>query len=357
MQEVLLPVAVLLVLVVVAVGADRLVARYWPTRRPPRRRPPGSGAGPGALGELIAGFQPGYRHQQEEQERQRHDLVLPGDAAAPWTVDLETGTVHLPGVTPTRRLTEIAPGVWTAVSRLYATRSTVVVGRDGACLVVDPGVTVDDLATLATELASRGWVPVAGFSTHPHWDHVLWSAAFGDPPRWATPTAVAHAAAEHGALCRAADAEAPGHDHGQTGHLTPVEGTELDWAGPRTLVVPYPGHCPGSAALVLPDLGVLLAGDVLSDVEIPLLDLDSPDPVADHRSGLDLLERAAGRYAVTTVVPGHGAVGGAPELRRRLAADRRYLDAVAAGADPHDERLAAPWLRAEHERQRRHVRR
>ncbi len=34
---------------------------------------------------------------------------------------------------------------------------------------------------------------VAGFSTHPHWDHLLWHPRFGDAPRCATP-AGAHTA-------------------------------------------------------------------------------------------------------------------------------------------------------------------
>jgi hypothetical protein len=29
-------------------------------------------------------------------------------------------------------------------------------------------------------------VVVAGFATHPDWDHVLWDAALGDAPRFGT---------------------------------------------------------------------------------------------------------------------------------------------------------------------------
>lgn len=356
MPDALLPVVVVVAVAGVLVAADRLVARYWPADRGYRPRTRGSGAGAGMFAELVAGFQPGYRHQLEEQERQRHDLVLPGDADPPWALDLVRGTAHVGGRRP--RLTEVAPGVWTAGSQLYATRTTVIVGRTGACLVVDPGVTVAEIAALAAELTARGWIPVAGFSTHPHWDHVLWHRTLGAGPRWATPTAVVHAAAEHDELCRSADDDAPGHDHDRTGRLTAVEGAELDWDGPRAVVVPYPGHCPGSAALALPDAGVLIAGDVLSDVEIPLLDLASADPVGDHRRGLDVLERTVARYRLSTVVPGHGSVGDAAELSRRFAADRAYLEALARGEDPVDDRVAASsWLAAEHERQRTALRR
>ena len=75
-----------------------------------------------------------------------------------------------------RSLTEIAPGVLVATSSYALTTSTVVVGSAGGCLVIDPAVTVADLAALAAELlGDLGLRPAVGWSTHPHWDHVLWS--------------------------------------------------------------------------------------------------------------------------------------------------------------------------------------
>src|SRR5579859_1897504 len=88
------------------------------------------------------------------------------------------------------RLTEIAPGVLVMTSAFAMTTSTVVVGPSGSCLLVDPAVTVADLAALAGELADLGLRPAAAWSTHPHWDHVLWSTGLGDAPRYAVPAAV-----------------------------------------------------------------------------------------------------------------------------------------------------------------------
>ena len=76
---------------------------------------------------------------------------------------------------------EIADGVFVATADLYTTTTTVVVGDDGGCLLIDPAVTVADLAALAGWLTERGLRPVAGWSTHPHWDHLLWSPALGRP--------------------------------------------------------------------------------------------------------------------------------------------------------------------------------
>lgn len=252
---------------------------------------------------------------------------------------------------PRRRLAEVAPGVHVATAVRYTTTSTVLVAPDGTCVVVDPALTPGEVEGLAEELRHRGWSPHAGFATHPHWDHVLWAHALGDVPRWATPACAATAAQEHAALVRAAaDDGAPGHDGALLGRLTPVAGDVLPWSR-EVVVVPYPAHAPGSAALVLPGAGVLVAGDVLSDVEVPLVDVGSPDPLADHRLALDTLEAAAARHDVTVLVPGHGHVTDAAGLRRRLAADRAYLEAVAAGRTPDDPRLADPWVRGEHERQ------
>jgi glyoxylase-like metal-dependent hydrolase (beta-lactamase superfamily II) len=45
-------------------------------------------------------------------------------------------------------------------------------------------------------------------------------------------------------------------------------------------------HAPGHAALLIEERGVLVAGDVLSDVLIPMLDLnDTADPIEDHLAG------------------------------------------------------------------------
>src|ERR1700761_582325 len=105
---------------------------------------------------------------------------------------------------------EIVPGVFVATAELYTTTTTIVAGADGDCLLIDPAVTVADLAALADWLSARGLRPVAGWSTHPHWDHLLWSAAFGDVPRYATPRAVADAGHRQGEPRSGVEGKAPG---------------------------------------------------------------------------------------------------------------------------------------------------
>src|ERR1700712_5601977 len=82
-------------------------------------------------------------------------------------------------------LTEVADGVWVRQSEWVWTNSIVVRGDDGLILV-DPGITGAELDELADDVDALGMPVVAGFSTHPHWDHLLWHPRFGDVPRYAT---------------------------------------------------------------------------------------------------------------------------------------------------------------------------
>ena len=55
-----------------------------------------------------------------------------------------------------RGLSEIAPGVLVGTSSFELTTTTVVAGSEGGCLLIDPAVTVAELARLEAEIAFRG---------------------------------------------------------------------------------------------------------------------------------------------------------------------------------------------------------
>jgi hydroxyacylglutathione hydrolase len=254
------------------------------------------------------------------------------------------------------RLTEIAPGVLVATSSFERPPTTVVVGSVG-CLLIDPAVTAAELAGLAAELGTPGLRPSAAWSTHPHWDHVLWSRELGDAPRYAAPAAVRISQAERDTILREAQEAAPGHEVSLIGRLTPLDAAAIPWDGPAAQLIVHNGHAPGHGAVFLPASGVLVAGDMCSDVETPLLNLVADDPLGDYRAGLEALAAVPG---VRLVVPGHGHVGDAGEFRRRLAADSAYLDAVGHGKPFGDPRLTAeapPWLRRAHDEQLRYFQR
>jgi len=254
-----------------------------------------------------------------------------------------------------RRFTETAPGVLVATAELFRTTTTVVSGPGGRCLVIDPAVTVSELAALAAELAAAGLRPQAGFATHPHWDHVLWCSDLGDVPRYAAPRAVATAIAERDGLVSGVQAAAPGHDLALFGQLTALAPGDaaIPWDGQEAAVITHDGHAPGHSAVFLPATGTLMAGDMLSDVEIPLLDLAEPDPLGDYRTGL---QRLAALPGVRHIIPGHGSVGDAAEFRRRVEADVAYLDKLARGEDSDDSRLTQDWLTDQHKLHLAHCR-
>ena len=252
-------------------------------------------------------------------------------------------------------LTPVTEGVLVHESAFLQSNTVVVVGRAGV-LLIDPGLTRDELDCLANDLSDAGQTVVAGFSTHPHWDHVLWHARFGSAPRYGT----ARCAADIRELLSDATwteqvAEALPPEHAGDipmdlfGVVTglPASTDRIPWDGPQVRILEHQAHAAGHAALVIEDRGVLIAGDMLSDVLIPFLDLEAADPIEDYLAALRLLDGVAS--AVQVVVPGHGSVGGAGQLRERIDQDRAYVQALRAAGDPGDPRLdpSAPngeWL-------------
>jgi glyoxylase-like metal-dependent hydrolase (beta-lactamase superfamily II) len=75
-------------------------------------------------------------------------------------------------------LSQVAEGVLIHESEFLQRNAVVVQGRAGV-LLIDPGVRGDEIACLANDLSDLGQTVAAGFSTHPHWDHLLWHATRG----------------------------------------------------------------------------------------------------------------------------------------------------------------------------------
>ncbi len=240
-------------------------------------------------------------------------------------------------------LNQVGDGVWVRQSEWVWSNAIVVRGDDGLILV-DPGIDGADLDQLADDVEALGIPVVAGFSTHCHWDHLLWHSRFGDVPRYATDEN-ARAAREARERAQAMAAEsASGVPLELIGLLTPLP---ADGGPVPGTLVRHEAHAVGHAAVLLADRGVLLAGDMLSDVLIPLLDPRRPGQVDAYDAALDRLAEAATH--VDVVVPGHGAVAEGPEVSARLAADRAYIDALRRGAEPVDARLDQDWLSGPHQ--------
>src|ERR1700683_5367409 len=239
-------------------------------------------------------------------------------------------------------LNQVADGVRVRQSAWVLSNAIAVRGERGLILV-DPGIDGSDLNQLADDLDRLRIPVVAGISTHPHWDHLLWHPRFGDVSRYA-PSPAARAASEARERGQRMAAEsASGIPLELFGLVTPLP---ADGGPVPGEIIEHQAHAVGHAAVLLVDRGVLLAGDMLSDVLIPLLSARGPGQVGASGTALERLGEAARR--VDVLVPGHGAVAEGPEVAARLATDHAYIDALRRGEEPVDARVGpdAPWLPA-----------
>jgi glyoxylase-like metal-dependent hydrolase (beta-lactamase superfamily II) len=264
-------------------------------------------------------------------------------------------------------LRRVAAGVLIHESEFMQSNAVVVQGRAGV-LLIDPGVTGDEIACLANDLRALGQPVVAGFSTHPHWDHLLWQASLGTAPRYGTARCAAtvrERLSDAGAKARIAGMIPPDIVEqvplDLLGLITglPAEAEHIPWDGPQVRIIEHQAHAPGHASLVIEERGVLIAADMLSDLLIPLLDLNgAADPIEDYLTALRLVEGVVGD--VDVVIPGHGSVGGADQVQARIDQDRAYLHALRDADVPSDPRIDpsatfSDWLPGVHERQLQHL--
>lgn len=237
-------------------------------------------------------------------------------------------------------LRRIAEGVLVHESVFCQSNAVVVLGNAGA-LLIDPGVHEEEIVCLAGDLIELGQSVVAGFSTHPHWDHMLWHSVLGTAPRYST-ARCAQTARER--LAGGIDARRFGIPEEVSldllGNITGLseETVHVPWDGPEIRIIESRAHAPGHAALLVGEHRVLIAGDMVSDVLIPMLDLNgTAHPIEDYLDALQVFEGLADE--VDVFVPGHGSVGGAEDFRARIDQDRAYVKSLRDGRDPADRRI------------------
>lgn len=200
--------------------------------------------------------------------------------------------------------------------------NAVAVLGDGETLVVDPLVAPAYARELAFHLASRraGRVKTV-VATHHHTDHSVGASAF----TLRCADVVAHAlAAERMAAEQPAILEERKAMPGLRWLFADAVATvptrvvsdplELSVGGVRTVVRPCgPAHTPGDLRVDLPDLGVVVTGDLLFHGYHPNLEH------ADLDGWRRALEELQNEPAGTTFVPGHGAPGGHEVVEAQVA--------------------------------------
>ena len=200
----------------------------------------------------------------------------------------------------------------------------------GEAMLIDSPYFPEELELLPALLAQAGFEVNALLATHGDFDHVLGRLAFPELSLGVAESTMLRLQNKPGEAQR----ELRNSDNesyvtrarplalGGTQSL-PVPG-KLELGGEELELHPAEGHTADGMAVFAPWLRLLVAGDYLSSVEIPML---SPGgTVAEYRATLarlaPLVERA------DTVVAGHGPPSSREETLRLLEEDVGYLDVL-----------------------------
>jgi len=237
------------------------------------------------------------------------------------------------------RAVSVDPDAIVVTSLLWRTTATAIRAGDEAMLIDSPYFP-DELELLPTVLGQSGFEPSALLATHGDFDHLLGRLAFPELAVGVAQETAMRLRAEPGAAqraLRAADAE---HYVDRLrplslGELQPLPVPGRLGLGEHELELhPAEGHTADGMGVLAPWLGVLVCGDYLSDVEIPMI---SPGgSIAAYRATLARLEPLVA--SAQTVVPGHGSPLDRDAALALLEQDGEYLDALERG----EERPALP---------------
>jgi len=226
--------------------------------------------------------------------------------------------------------------------------NAVAVLGDGETLVVDPLVAPAYAREVKRSLADRGAGPVRWVvATHHHTDHSVGASVFAGEGAEVISHAIAaeRMAAEQPAILAERRARADvGPLFADAVPAVPTRlvttALELSVGGVRAVIRPCgPAHTPGDLRVDLPDLGVVVTGDLVFHGYHP--NLEHADLDGWKRGLADLLREPR----ETTFVPGHGAPGGREIVEEQLAwfaaAEEEVRRAASEGDTPRraEERL------------------
>ncbi|MBA3436746.1 MAG: MBL fold metallo-hydrolase [Thermoleophilaceae bacterium] len=219
-------------------------------------------------------------------------------------------------------------------SLLWQTTATALRAGDEAMLIDSPYFP-DELEVLPTVLAQAGFEVKALLATHGDFDHVLGRLAFPELSLGVAESTMLRLQNKPGEAQR--DLRNRDNEHyvtrprplalGGTQTL-PVPG-KLELGGEELELHRAEGHTDEGMAVFAPWLGVLITGDYLSSVEIPML--GPGGTVTEYRATLARLAPLVERSE--TVVTGHGPPSSRDQAVRLLDEDTEYLAALERGEE------------------------
>ena len=218
-----------------------------------------------------------------------------------------------------------------ATSRAYATSCTLVRSAGASeAFCVDSPVFPDELEILPVMAEQAGFGVAGLLATHADWDHLLGRYAFPEAPLGCAETTAASLVGHPGAAQRQLRAfdeelyvERPRPLSLPSAQALPVPGH--CGIGERELELhPADGHTQDGMAVWVPWARVLVAGDYLSPVEIPML--SETGSASAYLATLGRLEPLVAQ--AEHVVPGHGGPLDGGRAAAILREDRAYVEAL-----------------------------
>jgi glyoxylase-like metal-dependent hydrolase (beta-lactamase superfamily II) len=224
-------------------------------------------------------------------------------------------------------------------SRAYAT-GCVLVRSGSEAFVIDSPVFPDELEILPAMAQQAGFGVVGLIATHADWDHVLARYSFPEASLGMAETSAARLINEPGKAqreLRAFDDEL----YVERGPLSlpgaqrlPVPG-HVEIGSAALELQPADGHTPDGMAIWIPWASVLVCGDYLSPVEIPMVEHSVDAYLATLARLEPWVEEAA------HVVPGHGGPIDGVRALAILREDRAYLEGFPDAPLPPARRTGA----------------
>ncbi len=243
------------------------------------------------------------------------------------------------------RAVSLHPDVVVVTSQIFQAHCTIVRGPDGGqeSFAIDSPVLPEELDLLSSLVRQAGFpLPQGLLATHGDWDHVLGPLAFADATLGCAESTAARLQAEPGAAQRALrrfdeelHIERPRPLALGALQALAVPG-RCDIGAGELELHPTGGHAVDGMAIWIGWARVLVAGDYLSDVELPGLRLPEAwqqkagyPPKEALEEYVATLERLHPLVAAAEhVVPGHGAILDRERALGVLEEDLAYLHAL-----------------------------
>ncbi|KGP72203.1 MBL fold metallo-hydrolase [Pontibacillus yanchengensis] len=230
-------------------------------------------------------------------------------------------------------------------SSLYQTTSTVI-ETDTALFVVDPNWLPSEVERLKSYVNKRRkGKKLFLILTHSDFDHILGANAFDSAVVISTQEFQNHPN-KQGIVQEIKDFDRSYYlersysiSYPEVDIVVEENGQKLEEGDITLTFFKAPGHTYDGLITVIEPLGIMIAGDYLSDVEFPFVF----DSFSSYKKTLQTFEQIVSQYNVKLLVPGHGnPASGLSSIQHRIEASKKYIQGLLNNED------LVEWLKQEY---------